>query len=202
MANLIPFNKYQIQDIAQLPSHITWNQKEDLKLIIKRYHAEKKNKRNPFYLDRDLVMIEFMWLTGGRIGDIIKVKKSDFEWPTNTLNLWTHKRRKLVAITLEPEQINELDMYIRRWDNQTRKLLFHITRQQAWRMIRMYGLKMNIQLHPHMFRHGLALHLMNQDVPIPVISARLGHSNIQITMQTYMKVTPQIQRKALEGIQW
>ncbi len=44
-------------------------------------------------------------------------------------------------------------------------------------------------LHPLKFRHGLAVHLLQQGVPIPVISACFGHAFVYMTMQMYMKVS-------------
>ncbi|MDI6709065.1 MAG: tyrosine-type recombinase/integrase [Candidatus Thermoplasmatota archaeon] len=79
--------------------------------------------------------------------------------------------------------------------------LLGFTRQHAWKIVKRYAALAGIQdVHPHKFRHGLAIYLLQQGVPIPVISARLGHSNVYITMQLYMKVTPEIQRHFLERV--
>ena len=50
-------------------------------------------------------------------------------------------------------------------------------------------------LHPHMFRHGLAIYLLSRGVPLQVIAARLGHSNLFITQKSYLVITPEIQRQ-------
>ena len=57
-------------------------------------------------------------------------------------------------------------------------------------------------IHPHKFRHGLAIHLLQQGVPIPVISARLGHASVYVTMSMYMKVTPEIQAEMVKNVTW
>jgi integrase/recombinase XerD len=51
-----------------------------------------------------------------------------------------------------------------------------------------------------MFRHGLAIHLLQNGVPIPVIAARLGHASIKTTMETYLVITPELQRKFVENV--
>jgi len=56
-------------------------------------------------------------------------------------------------------------------------------------------------LHPHKFRHGLAIHMLNSGVPIPVISARLGHSTTAITQQMYLKITPELQREFMKRVE-
>jgi len=50
-------------------------------------------------------------------------------------------------------------------------------------------------LHPHMLRHGLAIYLLSRGVPLQVIAARLGHSNLFITQKSYLVITPEIQRQ-------
>ena len=52
---------------------------------------------------------------------------------------------------------------------------------------------------PHMFRHGLSIHLLESNVPIPIISARLGHSNILTTPRYYLVITPEVQRQFVAG---
>jgi site-specific recombinase XerD len=50
-------------------------------------------------------------------------------------------------------------------------------------------------LHPHMWRHSLAVHLLSHGVNIQIISARLGHSNVFTTMNNYLVITPELQRQ-------
>ena len=40
-------------------------------------------------------------------------------------------------------------------------------------------------MHYHDLRHGVASLLLNQSVPVPVVSRYLGHANSSITMSVY-----------------
>jgi len=54
----------------------------------------------------------------------------------------------------------------------------------SWRpALRQAGLPESIT--PHLLRHGTASLLLNQSVPVPVVSKYLGHANPQVTMRTY-----------------
>ena len=55
-------------------------------------------------------------------------------------------------------------------------------------------------LHPHMFRHGLAIYLLQHGVSDKIIARRLGHSSAVTTIKYYMVITPEIERDALKGI--
>ena len=51
-----------------------------------------------------------------------------------------------------------------------------------------------------MFRHGLAIYLLENNVPIPIISARLGHSSVLTTMRYYLVITPEVQRQFMQVV--
>jgi integrase len=55
-------------------------------------------------------------------------------------------------------------------------------------------------LTPHCLRHGTASLLLNQSVPVPVVSKYLGHSNPQVTMRTYAHVIDGTSGMAADGI--
>lgn len=50
----------------------------------------------------------------------------------------------------------------------------------------------------HAFRHAMATAWLNQGVPIKVVSERLGHANISITLQIYGHLLPNMQAEAAD----
>ena len=77
---------------------------------------------------------------------------------------------------------------------------FKMDRETAWKKVKGYGDKIGLKLHPHMFRHGLAIYLLMKGVPIQIIARRLGHKNAMTTLHYYVVITPEIEREALKGI--
>ena len=83
-----------------------------------------------------------------------------------------------------------------------RDKIFDISDRQLRNIIQDYGKQIGIKVHPHMFRHGLAIHMLmmiGRDA-IPFIAQRLGHRDIATTMRYYLVITPEMQRQALQGI--
>jgi integrase len=77
-----------------------------------------------------------------------------------------------------------------------------LSRYGAYNKIKKWGVKyLGFPIHPHMLRHGLAIYLLSQNVPIPVIAARLGHSSMFVTQASYLVITPEIQRELLQDIE-
>ena len=55
-------------------------------------------------------------------------------------------------------------------------------------------------LTPHQLRHGTASLLLNQSVPVPVVSRYLGHANPGITMKVYAHIIDGTSGMAADGI--
>lgn len=223
LARYTPGALQNIKNIDQLPPHITFRDYKQLRQEIIEHWKEQYKKRDTrrgrdqvaFYQDRDLLFFDLMWESGGRVQDICLVPVECFDFKNKQLKLWTRKRKKFVTITLGDTILLDISEYIRKYRYRLKEkviidkrrrigqtLLFGFSRQQAWNLLKKYGALLDREdLHPHMFRHGLAVHMMSSGIPIPVISARLGHANIMVTQQMYLKVTPEIQRQMMEGVE-
>ena len=63
-----------------------------------------------------------------------------------------------------------------------------------------FGIRGDIS--PHKIRHSYAVNLLEQDVPMDVISKALGHSNVAITSKVYAKTSNQRLVDAMRNIQF
>ena len=107
----------------------------------------------------------------------------------------------MININLDRLLCYDILNYVQKYEVQDR--LFRFGGTAAWYIVKKLGRFVGIpNLHPHMFRHGLALHLLSSGIPINVISFRLGHRNPRTTIEMYLKVTPEIEKQILDGIQW
>jgi len=52
----------------------------------------------------------------------------------------------------------------------------------------------------HGLRHGHATHLLQKNTHVKIVSERLGHANIQLTLNTYSHVLPSMQEEAADNI--
>lgn len=71
--------------------------------------------------------------------------------------------------------------------------------QKAVDKARSAGLRKNPR--PHDLRHTHASWLLQEGVPIFVVSRRLGHASIDVTTRVYGHITPQGQKEALAGLE-
>lgn len=192
--SIVPyFGQMQAKNMDRVPAHITFNQH---KAIIRWI---EENKRG-FYLDRNLLFTRLLWETGGRVNDICQLNRENIDFERKGLNLYIAKGKKTIFVSLSGDMLLELSLYLDKYKD--RNPLIGITRQQGYNLIKQFGKKIGLQhLHPHMYRHGIAIHLLNKGVPLPVISARLGHANTHITMSMYMKITPDLQHLHMSEVE-
>jgi integrase len=196
----------KIRDEQHLPPHITYEQYQQLVYSV-QYHTKLKN----FYETRDKLILHLLWETGGRVADIANLKLSDFNIQEKTLTMYVKKRKRLLTIPLSDSVLLDLLAYTserNKYENKFKKnYLFDLTPTRIWQLVKSYGDKLGLyyydsknrkhHIHPHMFRHGLAIHLLERGIPIPIISARLGHSSTTTTINYYLVITPEIQRQMI-----
>ena len=61
-----------------------------------------------------------------------------------------------------------------------------MTKVQAWNIIKKYGHMINVEIHPHTFRHSFVIHLVRSGIDLWRLQQLLGHSNLNTT-QTYLQ---------------
>ena len=192
----------RIKDEHDLPPHITYNEYQSLLNTIENeeYRHYLNKKLVPFLKARDKLLVMMMWELGGRISDIINIKSTDVDFSKKEIVLTVKKRHGYInRIPVSDALLLEISNFMREFNAGPGKF-FNFTRQRAWEIVNNYGNKIGLNLHPHMFRHGLAIYLLQHGVSDKIIARRLGHSNAMTTIKYYMVITPEVERDALKGI--
>jgi integrase/recombinase XerD len=147
------------------------------------------------------LFIDLLWSTGARVDDLCGLPISAVDFAKRQVKIEMKKTKRPTIVTLDADLLLDVSRFCSVFE--VKEKLFGFSRVRAWKMIKTYAEQAGIaDLHPHKFRHGLAIHLLQQGVPIPVISARLGHASVYVTMQMYMKVTPEIQAEMVKHVEW
>ena len=199
MSSMIPLQgALRLKGADELPPHITRNEYLQMLEVARTKHALGPGKDYVHMARsvRDPLLLRLMWETGGRVSDIADIRAGDFDFGRRLLNLRVKKTQKLNPMPLEEGTLLDVSNFRQQPYGEP---VFGINRWQIWNIVKEYGRDIDLDVHPHMFRHGLAIHLLNQNVPIPIISARLGHSSVLTTMRYYLVITPEIQRQFIAG---
>lgn len=191
-----------------LPAHISFEQ-------FKKIYNSLAGKLH------DQILCGLLWESGGRINDIMSLSWKDIDFDAKKIRLFVDKIDDTITITFEEALKSDLKNYMVFIKPSTNDFIFpsdsktgHVSRNAAYEKVKRWGQKFlgmpftpPGNLHPHMFRHGLAIYLLyNSNIPgnlearLKTIAARLGHSNINITMKYYLVITPELQAWALKEV--
>jgi integrase len=143
----------------------------------------------------------FLFETGARVSEILKVKISDIDFKYNKVKLITLKRKNIKPVrilTLSHYLINKILLYEKKKSLTNLDYLFSkkhtgkaISIQAVNKAIKKYilnylGEEYSELAHPHTLRHSRAIQLLNSGVNIIHIKSILGHANIVNTL-VYLK---------------
>ncbi len=189
-----------------ISSFFSWLEEEDhiLKSPMHRIHKIKIKKqvkevisdetieilRDNCTCHRDLAIIDFLYSTGIRVGELVKLNISDINFEERECIVFG-KGDKERKVYFDAKAKLHLQAYINtRCD--TNPALFVTLDKPHVRLkisgveirLRQLGKKLNLdRIHPHKFRRTVATRAIDKGMPIEQVQRLLGHSQIDTTMQ-------------------
>lgn len=174
----------------RLPRYFEYNELEELFVV--------SDKTTPLG-QRDNLLIELLYATGVRVGELVTIKLNDIHLLDKTIRI-LGKGNKERIVSFGDYALDALQLYL---DDGRRKLikeptdilfLNHLGKPLTDRGVRyiLDGLikKTSLQkkISPHMIRHSFATHLLNEGCDLMTVQKLLGHASISAT-QIYTHVT-------------
>lgn len=155
---------------------------------------------------RDIVVIELLFATGGRVSEVAKLAVKDVDLNNGDILIKGKGSKERIVQVCNEETLSVLKTYSIEWNlHENRDGHFLINRlgnklseQSIRNLVTAISKKAGIPKHitPHVFRHSFATHLLERDVDIKYIQSLLGHSSI-MTTQIYTHVSKSKQRELL-----
>lgn len=146
---------------------------------------------------------------GLRISDILNIKLKDIDWKNYKLNVIQPKTNNLNILPLFKEVGWAIINYIKnsrpKCNNEYLfvKMKYPFEKMEQFNNFNKYfekcNLEENIKKGIHNLRHSFATNMLDNDIPIHIISSVLGHSDINTTSSTYIKIdTKNLKKVCLE----
>ena len=203
-------SKVTVDNIRRnLSSFFSWLEEEDyiLKSPMRRIHKIKINQqvkevisdedieklRDHCRCKRDLAMIDLLYSTGIRVGELVNLNISDVDFEARECVVFG-KGGKERRVYFDAKAKLHLQSYIEsRKDNNP--ALF-VTLDSPYDRLKISGVEIRIRqlgrslnlskIHPHKFRRTMATRAIDKGMPIEQVQKILGHSQIDTTMQYAM----------------
>ena len=188
---------------------VMWLTKEQLLKILESPDSKSREGL------RDKTLLTVLYDAGLRADELINLKLSNIIFLPQSIIKVTGKGNKTRNIPLLGNTVNLLKKYIKEFDIENKQfsslefLFFNRSKSKLTRaglsyIIKKYvnianksGANITINVHPHVFRHTKAVHLLESGVELIYIRDFLGHSSINTT-EIYAKVCNSNKLKALE----
>ncbi len=149
---------------------------------------------------RDGAMLELCYATGIRVSELIGLTLNSINWQVGYLvAMGKREKERIVPIgrTANDRVKRYLDgarpLLLKGRDND--RLFLNrsgrgMTRQGFWKIVKKYAAKAGLgkRVHPHIFRHSFATHLLEGGADLRSVQIMLGHADIATT-QIYTHVT-------------
>lgn len=166
---------------------------------------------------RDAFLMLFLYRTGIRVQELVDIRLCDITIGVHSSLTVCGKGSKVRAIPLREDTVRHLKHYLDLFHYDrvaySKEHLFYtvrnglrkrMTEDNVRYLLRKYGtqarqecLEVPENVHPHLFRHSLAMSLYRNGVDLSLISQWLGHANIETTL-VYAHADTEIKRQAIE----
>jgi len=173
----------------------------------------KEQKRNIKYLKReeweqlrasidnvrDKLIIQILYSTGMRVGELSKLKIEEMDFEERFVWIpWENTKTKTTRTVYIPQEtLNDIKAYLR-LTRRKKGSLFGLTKRRIQQLLKKYSDKSGVKASAHTLRHSHVVHALLDKVPITAVQKQVGHK-LLTTTQVYSDLAPEQVREAYEG---
>jgi site-specific recombinase XerD len=182
------------QDVTKLLTHV------DAQAFQAQGVAQLLHQRNACVL--------LMLFTGGlRVAELVGLNQTDVDWAQHSVRVLGKGGKERIAF-ISPQAIERLQQYLQALpplEAATKSAApvpllrscrgHRLSTRDVHRFLQALGPKTGYALHPHLFRHSFATHLLNHGADLRLVQELLGHVSIRST-QIYTHVSTERLRHA------
>ena len=138
------------------------------------------------------VLVELLYSSGIRLSELLNLKREDIDFDRGVILIRNGKGSKdritILSSSLKDDLLKYYSKSKFRGDYVFEGRNGKYSKKSVQKVLERLGKKIGIKLHPHMFRHSFATHLLESGIDIGYIQKLLGHSDISTT-QIYTHVS-------------
>lgn len=173
---------------------------------------QKQQKRNIKYLKRreweelrgcidnyrDKLIIELLYATGMRVGELTLLRVEDIDFEERFIQIpWENTKTRTPRTVYVPRvTLNDIKAYIR-LTKRKKGLLFRLTKRRLQQLVKKYSERSGVTCSAHTLRHTHIVHSLLDKVPITAVQKQVGHKRLTTT-QIYSDLAPEQVREAYE----
>jgi len=148
----------------------------------------KTEKSKPYYIQRDLMIVELLLKTGLRRAEITGLNVADVDMSKQKIKV-KRKGNYEAEVMIHPKLKEDLADYLRTINRKPHEPLFmskrgnRLSPSSVWYLVKSYAKNagLNKKVTVHSLRHTFATSLLSEAMPLPYIQKLMGHRSPQTT---------------------
>lgn len=171
----------------KLPRYLTTEQLTKLRLLVGEGNLKQR------------AVIEVLYTTGVRIGELSSMKLEDIHWEERKIHIPRGKGKKERIVLFTKECSEHVRAYLQERTDEVPYLFLNedgtgaVCKGTIRNWFISYREKLGCYLSPHILRHTFATHLAMKGMPIACLQVLLGHQHASQTLQ-YARLYQQAQK--------
>lgn len=142
--------------------------------------------RNACSSNMERALVEFLYSTGCRIKEVLKLNRADVNWKDNNVVVLGKGGKERICYINARARVH-LDIYLRSRHDSNEALFVGRTHQRlthtgAEKRLQLIGVNLGFRVHPHKFRRTSATTALKSGMPFEQVRLMLGHASPQTTM--------------------
>jgi len=198
---------YTFKTVKRLPKTLTTSEISKLLQYIVARSNNSYSAFDKYISSRDLAIIEVLYSTGIRIGELSAINLKDIDLLEQTILIHGKGRKERITYISNELVMTRLTCWIEQREQRphcddalfVNKYGRRLSIYSIEDLFRNYCVKANInpKATPHFLRHSFATGLLSNGADIRVVQELLGHSSISTT-QIYTQVSHELKKQALD----
>lgn len=133
-------------------------------------------------LEATLIIVLFD--TAVRISELLNLELDDIDWDGGFISV-VRKGGREEKVNISEKALAALDKWIAVRESTSKRVFMDLTYYRAWSILKAVGKRAGIKVHPHIFRHSRAVHMLMNGAEMYTVKEHLGHVNIATTINIY-----------------
>ena len=148
---------------------------------------------------RDKLIINLLYSTGMRVGELSKLKVEDIDFTERFIHIPAENTKTKTArtVVVDKEALSEIRAYLKIVRIKAGSI-FTLSVRRIQQLIKKYSKIANIAATPHTLRHTHIVHSLLNHIPITAVQKQVGHKRLATT-QIYSELAPEQVREAYES---
>ena len=134
------------------------------------------------------VLVTVLFDTAVRIAELLNLNKDDIDWALRLITV-TRKGGRRQEVNISDKALDAVADWLDRRSMNSKRVFMDITYLDAWRTIKVIGVRAGMKVNPHLFRHSRAIHMLRSGRSLHDVQQHLGHKSITTTANIYGQFT-------------